>query len=469
MDRQEAIHIYRNGQEATVEKLLEFSEKLQVLEKENTVLKDKLKKITNYKAKPKGKRKGKPWRKWGRKKGHAGAFRPVPDHIDQTIQVRIHQCPHCGGKLSSSQEVMEHIQEDIVPSRVIVTKFLRHRYWCCGCKELVTAPPAADEIPNGYLGPNTLTQMVLLKYHHGLPGNKIVELFKEFCGLKVSEGAVFQALQRLAFWLGVEKEQILQAIRKNTYNHMDETGAKVNGVKHWLWATVNPRWAHYLTHRSRGSKVAKDILGESYSGMLVTDFYAAYDSLGVKNQQKCRVHLRREMRSLKSRDSPADYLLPYKKLKRLLDDADRLKRSRSRFKSLVYRRRVGRLKERLLNFACGVYSNKHWQRLSKRLLKHHPSIFRDLDSKELPPDNNLAERMIRHHVILRNRSHQHRTPDGAQAYDALTSILHSLRLQGRDPVAEIRQAYLHHRQKRPGIVLFPIGESRPALKGASIG
>jgi len=458
MDRAQAIELYKSGQKATVAKLLELSVRLEALEKESAALKEKLLKKMNYKGKRDKKSRSKPWWRWGRKKGHPGSFRPMPDHIDRTVPVTANQCPQCAGKLSSSQEVMEHIQEDIIPSVVVVTKYLRHRYWCCQCKELITAPPAPDEVPCGYLGPNTLTEMVLLKYHHGLPGNKIVELFKEFCGLKVSEGAVFQALQRLAFWLGVEKEQIVEAIRKSRYNHMDETGAKINGIKHWLWAAVNPRWANYLTHKSRGAKVAREILGKSYKGGLVSDFYGAYNHLTAK-QQKCRIHLRREMRSLKSRDSPQDYLIPCKKLKRLLDDADRLKLKRHKLKAWVYKRRVARLKERLLDFACGVYSNKHWQRLSKRLLKHHKAIFTDLDDPEIPADNNLAEGMIRHHVILRNRSFQHRTPRGAQAYDGLTSILHSLRMQDRDPMREIRRAYLHHRQQRPGIVLFPTGGS----------
>lgn len=454
MDKTQALEIYRNGQEATVGKLLELSGRVETLEKENTTLKDKLTKKNNYKGKKPEKTRSLPWWRWGRKIGHAGAFRPTPDHIDQIVHVRSRRCPQCGGKITACKDEVEHIQEDIVPSQVKVTKFVRHRYWCCRCKDVVTAPEAPDEVPCGYLGPNTLTQMVLLKYHYGLPGNKIVELFKEFCGLKVSEGAVFGALQRLAHWLGVEKDQILKTIRKSAYNHMDETGAKINGVNHWLWAAINPRWAYYLTHRSRGAKVAREILGQSYGGGLVTDFYAAYNRLGGKDQQKCKIHLQREMRSLKARDSPVDYLGPYKKLKRLLGDADRLHDQRLKFKPLIYRRRVAKLKDRLFDFASAVYSNKHWQRLSKRLLKHHKAIFTYLDKPGMPADNNLAERMIRRHVILRNRSYQHRTPNGAQAYDGLTSILHSLQLQGRDALAEIRSAYLHHRQERPGHVLF---------------
>src|SRR6202051_3009029 len=36
----------------------------------------------------------------GRKRGHPGAFRHKPDHIDEDIEVGLCSCPHCGGTQS---------------------------------------------------------------------------------------------------------------------------------------------------------------------------------------------------------------------------------------------------------------------------------------------------------------------------------------------------------------------------------
>jgi hypothetical protein len=124
MDRTQAIELYLSGQEATVDRLVELSGRIKALEEENAKLKKAVTKLGNYKGKRTGRPKPRPWWQWGRKKGHKGAFRPVPDHIDETVTVTARLCPRCNGKLSASQDVMEHIQEDIVPSRVIVTKFL---------------------------------------------------------------------------------------------------------------------------------------------------------------------------------------------------------------------------------------------------------------------------------------------------------------------------------------------------------
>ena len=114
---------------------------------------------------------------------------------------------------------------------------------------------------------------------------------------------------------------------------------------------------------------------------------------------------------------------------------------------LAFQRRTRNLKNRLLDFACGTYSDKNWQRLSKRLLKHADEMFTFLDQPGLPRDNNPAERSIRPHVIVRNRSFQNRTSEGAQAHSAMTSIIYSLMLQKRNPLEEIQKAYPLHRQR----------------------
>lgn len=399
------------------------------------------------------KKRSKPPSQWGRKAGHPGCTRPTPKHIDREVEQTLKRCPDCQERLSASQGVVEHIQEDIVPSRVEVTRFKRHRYWCKKCEKVVSAPYAPGEVPYGYLGPLTLVQMAMLKYYHGLPGNKIVKLFDVFCGLKVSEGAIAQALQRMGKWLNVEAQTILEAIRESAYVHVDETGWKINGTGHWLWAFVNQKLAYYKIDRSRGSKVPKDFLGNPFPGIVISDFYSAYNKLDCR-QQKCLVHLLREMRDCRGKDPPADFKAPCKKLKRILSDAHRLQKVQGQLSQLTFVRKVRRLKERLFLFATTPYSNKNWQRLSARCLKHEKKMLTFLDFPGLPSNNNHAERMIRPHVILRNRWFQNRTNKGSSAHGVMTSILHSLLLQKQSPLPAFSRAYLAHRQGRTQPLLF---------------
>jgi transposase len=347
-------------------------------------------------------------------------------------------------------ETTEHVQEDLIPSHVEVTRFLHHRYWCSRCRKSVRAPYAPEEVPHGHLGPRALATMVWFKYHLALPGNKIRTLLQDFCGLTVSEGAISQALQRLAGYFHQEADHILQEIRRAPRKHADETGWTVNGASRWLWTFLTERWVFNHIDPSRGSRVPKTLLGHPFRGVLSSDFFSAYNRLSGR-KQKCLVHFWRDVRKARSafaHDPPAEFLAPQKKLRRLLADARRLADRRTHLPVLVYARRVRRLKDRLFAFATGTFSHPVWQRLSARLLKHHREILTFLDVPGVPPDNNAAERAIRPHVILRNRSFQNRTDDGARAHGVLSSLVQTLLAQGRHVVDDLARVYPIHRRQR---------------------
>jgi transposase len=58
----------------------------------------------------------------GRKPGHPGAFRHRPDRIDESIEVELCACPHCGGSRFMDQSEIEQLIEDIPPVRPRITR-----------------------------------------------------------------------------------------------------------------------------------------------------------------------------------------------------------------------------------------------------------------------------------------------------------------------------------------------------------
>ena len=165
------------------------------------------------------------------------------------------------------------------------------------------------------------------------------------------------------------------------------------------------------------------------------------------------VNLIGEMNDCRQKDGSIEYLLAYKKLKRILNDAKHLDKSRGQLAPCVFARRVRRLKDRLLDFACQGFNNRTWKRLSKRLLKYYEEVFTFLDVPGLPSDNNHAERMIRPNVIFRKISFQNMSRKGADAHEVLMSLLQTLRLQDKNPIHFFKQAYLRHRQGNPVPIL----------------
>ncbi len=386
----------------------------------------------------------------GQKPGHPGMTRPKPTHIDRVVEQKLTQCTRCQSPLGKSVEVTEHLQEDLIPAHVEVTCFRHHRYWCPGCQEIVTAPPAPEEIPSSYLGPQVLMHTLLFKYVHGLPFNKIRTAFQQMGTLTVSEGGLAQALQRMARWLQVETEELVQSLRASPALHIDETGWKITGANHWLWAFVTERLAYYRIDASRGSKVPKEVLGPSYSGIAVTDFFSAYNRLKIR-QQKCWVHLLREMREEASapKNLSEEFRATHRGLRRIFLDARRLARDRQELSAGTLLRRTRLLSDRLLAWGAAPYRNKTLRRISERVLKHHNQMLTFLQQPGLAMDNNHAEQLIRPHVIIRNRSYQCRSPTGAVTHSDLMSWVQTLALQGRAIGPTLGRAYVLHRQRDP--------------------
>ena len=442
-----------DNKEALVDEVLQ-------LRREVRELKDLLEKIKAKEAEKKSKeypvrRLKRQWKKLGAPIGHRGATREKPTRIDHIVEQYLESCPECGHKELNPcpSATSKHIQEDIIPAKVEVTKFIRHGYWCPGCGSIQKAGYAPEEVPYGYLGPNVLIQTVLMKYHQGLPYDKTVKFFEDFCGLKVTDSGLVQALQRISRWLNVEECVILAAIRASPYLHIDETGWKIAGSNHWLWNFVNEKLALYRIRCSRGRKVPEEILTKEYSGVVISDFLSAYDKTG-RLRQRCLVHLTREMKRVIELDTCAASRQAYKKLKRILEDAYRLNEGRKSLSNLTFCRRLRRLEVRLFDFACATYASKHWQRISARLLKYYKEILTFLKVPGLSSHNNLAERMIRPNVIFRKISFENMSTKGALAHEVLMSLLQTLRLQKIIPSQFFKRAYLRHRQ----------GNSLPLLK-----
>jgi hypothetical protein len=75
--------------------------------------------------------------------------------------------------------------------------------------------------------------------------------------------------------------------------HADETIVNVRGENQYVWILTNGHEVVFKLTKTRENTMIKEIL-KNFTGILISDFYAGYDSLKCK-QQKCWVHLIRDM------------------------------------------------------------------------------------------------------------------------------------------------------------------------------
>lgn len=88
------------------------------------------------------------------------------------------------------------------------------------------------------------------------------------------------------------------------------------------------------------------LIAPLFEGVLVTDFWAAYNSVGAVLRQCCHAHLLRELEKTDKNNKSQAWHAFSKKLRRLIMDAIRLRR-REDFSPESYAGRIDRIEKRL--------------------------------------------------------------------------------------------------------------------------
>ncbi len=185
-----------------------------------------------------------------------------------------------------------------------------------------------------------------------------------------------------------------------------------------------------------------EILGELFNGVLVCDFYGAYNKLAALAKQRCIVHLLREIKKVSQRNNTAEWIGFAKEVKRLFKSAVLLGRDRDKLApQQQYESQKRRLWKRLVALYSACYEDKDCQRLAKRwLYKYRNELLTFLDYPDVDPDNNHAERGIRRPVTMRKNSYGNRSDRGAETQAIMMSIFVTLKMRGLNPIDFLRDA-----------------------------
>ena len=378
-------------------------------------------------------------KKPGARDGHKGARRKAPEKIDARVDHRLEVCPCCGGELQRCKRqrsrIIEDIPEEITP---VVTEHTIHRDYCPSCKKHVE-PVVPDAMPNATLGHNVIALSSWFHYGLGITIGQVRDILAFHLHTDITAGGLLDGWGRLAEALFPWYEQIAADARNSAVLHADETGWRVDGQTYWLWCFCNHRSCYYLIDPSRGSAALQKFFTEAFKGTLVTDFWAAYDSVGVGDNQKCLPHLLRELLKVDEHNEGVEWQSFSKQLKRLIRDGIRL-RKRKDFTPERYAGRIKLIHRRLCKLADATYHDADASRLGNRISKYRDQLFTFLDTPGVPSDNNHAERQIRPAVIIRKNSLCNRSEAGAAKQAILMSVYRTLKLRGLDATQAIATA-----------------------------
>ncbi len=218
--------------------------------------------------------------------------------------------------------------------------------------------------------------------------------------------------------------------------HADETGWRQDGANGYVWTFSTPTERYFL-RRGRDKGVVDEVLDESFSGVLVSDFYAAYNHYpGLK--QRCWAHLLRDIHDLR---------VLYPDDAKLARWAAAIHKIYAGAKAFVHpevkQRRLAQLRlERKLLDRCRPLLDDPLavqRKLCRRIEKHIKELFVFVADPAVPPDNNAAERSLRHLVTSRKISGGTRSDQGTDSKMALASLFGTWRARGLNPLLACRQ------------------------------
>jgi hypothetical protein len=89
------------------------------------------------------------------------------------------------------------------------------------------------------------------------------------------------------------RQRTMAEIVKSNVVHADETRITLKGEVGYVWVFATFREVVYFYSETREGNLLQELLRD-FKGVLVSDFYAAYDSISCA-QQKCLIHLMRDL------------------------------------------------------------------------------------------------------------------------------------------------------------------------------
>jgi hypothetical protein len=282
-------------------------------------------------------------------------------------------------------------------------------------------------LPDSQYGPNLRAFLIYLLIELRLSYQNAIKHVSSLFDVALPNSTAYDIKSAIAEKYLPTYQGILRQIVRGSLIHADETKGVVIGRGHYVWVFTNLTTVAYVYAETRESTVLDDLLS-GFNGVLVLDFYAAYDSVPCA-QQKCLIHLMRDI-------NDDLYKNPF--------DED-LKEIAGRFGALLRgivetidsyglkARNLSKHKKAALGFVAHVIAMKCEAEaglaLQRRIEKNRDKLFTFLDYDGVPWNNNNAEHAVRAFAQLRNAIVTS-TPKGHCDYATLLSIQQTLRYRG---------------------------------------
>jgi transposase len=340
-------------------------------------------------------------RKRGGQKGHKGTTRrlvPV-EQVKEVHDVKPDVCRRCGHELvGRDPEPYRHQVTEIPPVVAEVTEYRLRTLTCPEC------------------GTETRADLSL--------------------------GSVPALEQRTSEAISEPVEEAREYVQTQPVVNMDETGWREANRRAWLWVAATTLVTVFLIRLSRGGQVAREMLGETFQGIVGSDRWSAYNWLSTLLRQLCWAHLIRNFQAFVERGDESQRIG-----EALLAQADSMFQgwheveegtmSRATFQEQMraVRHEVGELLRQ--GAAC---DHSKTAGTCRDILKREEALWTFVRVEGVEPTNNLAERQIRPNVLWRRSSFGTQSEAGSRFAERIMTVVATLKQQNRNVLDYLTEA-----------------------------
>lgn len=384
-------------------------------------------------------------RRRGGQLGHPGHTRPlVPvEEVDEVIVLKPQQCRRCHALLAGDDVTpFRHQVIEIPPITPVITEYQWHQVTCPVCGE-TTRAPWPDGVPSGTYGPRVHATVALCTGSYRLSKRTTGQVMHDLFGVPMSASTISQSEKATAAVVATPVEEARAYVHEQAVAHLDETSWRQGGKRAWLWVAVTSLVTVFLVRMSRGGQVARELLGEQFSGILVTDRYSAYAWYPVRWRQLCWAHLLRDFTAMRDRGGPSEalgaaFLVQAHQMFTWWHRvrAGTLQRSTLRSYMTPLRREVERLL--VVGSQCAVAKTAG---TCQAILKQRKALWTFVQVAGVEPTNNAAERAIRPGVLWRKGSFGTQSEAGSHFVASMMTVVATLKQQQRNVLAYLTAAH----------------------------
>ena len=347
-------------------------------------------------------------------------------------------CPHCDHSIGVKRIKRSRTHYDLligyhsVKQRIV--RYVFQTYECLKCGSTFGLPERF-KLSRVY-GWNLIAFFLYEVIELSIPQLSVMHSFNRMFGLQLTRNCSHFIKTKGAYYYTETKEQIIKRLVSGKLLHVDETRANVQGKAAFVWVLANRESVAYIFSESREGELIQNLLAE-FKGVLVSDFYAAYASIGCP-RQNCLIHLMRDLNG-EILDNPFDDQLKEivvgfgDLLKAIIETVDRYG-----LKTHFLRKHLICVDRFYLKLEESNFQSEAALKCKKRFDRDKNTLFTFLSHDGVPWHNNNAEHAIKAFARLREVIAGSSTKRGIEEYLTLLSVDQTCVYSGVDFIDFVR-------------------------------